>query len=82
MHELQELLDLIRPLRIECPGYDPYTDHGEGCLEIIAAYRDAQSKANRAPTIKHITPLYIDKLDKAGSEAFENLPDFRCNWPG
>jgi competence protein ComEC len=72
MHELQELLDLVRPLRIECPGYDPYTDHGEGCLEIIAAYKDAQAKANRVPTIKHITPLYIDKLDKAGSEAFED----------
>jgi competence protein ComEC len=39
--ELQELLNLIRPLRIECPGYDPYTDHGEGCLEIIADYKDA-----------------------------------------
>lgn len=71
-HELQELLDLIRPLRIECPGYDPYTDHGEGCLEIIATYRDAQSQANRTPTIRHITPRFIDRLKIAGSEAFEN----------
>jgi competence protein ComEC len=72
MHELQELLDLVRPLRIECPGYDPYTDHGEGCLEIIAAYRDAQKKANRVPMIMHITPKYIDQLEKAGEAAFEN----------
>ncbi|MCP3414249.1 hypothetical protein NLM16_09065 [Bradyrhizobium brasilense] len=71
-HELKELLDLIRPLRIECPGYDPYTDHGEGCLEIIAAYRDAQMKANRRPTIRHITPLYVAELQKAGALAFED----------
>jgi competence protein ComEC len=71
-HELQELLDLIRPLRIECPGYDPYTDHGEGCLEIIAAYKDAQMKANRRPTIRHITPLYVAGLRKAGALAFED----------
>ena len=72
MHELQELLDLIRPLRIECPGYDPYTDHGEGCLEIVASYKDAQATTNRVPTIKHITPHYIDELEEAGSAAFEN----------
>jgi competence protein ComEC len=71
-HELQELLDLIRPLRIECPGYNPYTDHGEGCLEIIAAYKEARARANRIPKIKHITPKYIDQLEPAGAEAFEN----------
>jgi competence protein ComEC len=71
-HELQGLLDLIRPLRIECPGYDPYTDHGEGCLEIIAAYRDAQLKANRTPTVRHVTPKYIAGLQKAGDLAFED----------
>ena len=71
-HELQELLDLIRPLRIECPGYDPYTDHGEGCLEIIAAHKDAQGKANRVPTIRHITPRYIATLQTAEALAFEN----------
>jgi competence protein ComEC len=66
-HELQELLDLIRPLRIECPGYDPYTDHGEGCLEIIAAHKDAQAKANRVPTTR-----YIATLQTAEALAFEN----------
>jgi competence protein ComEC len=71
-HELQELLDLTRPLRIECPGYDPYTDHGEGCLEIIGAYKDAQSTSNRAPKIIHITPLYIDGLEEASAEAFKD----------
>jgi hypothetical protein len=72
MHELQELLDLVRPLRIECAGYNPYTDHGEGCLEIISAYRDAQESGNRVPTIKHITPRYIDQLEKAGAAAFKD----------
>jgi competence protein ComEC len=71
-HELQELLDLTRPLKIECPGYDPYTDHGEGCLEIIGSYRDAQGRSNRAPTIVHVTPRYIDGLEEAEAAAFKN----------
>jgi competence protein ComEC len=66
------LLDL-RPLRVaHVAAYDPYTDHGEGCLEIIAAYRDAQLKANRTPTICHVTPKYIAGLQKAGDLAFED----------
>jgi competence protein ComEC len=71
-HELQELLDLTRPLRVECPGYDPYTDHGEGCLEIISSYRDTQTRSNRVPKIVHITPRYIDGLEEAEAAAFKD----------
>lgn len=72
MHELPDLLNLIQPLKIECPGYDPYTDHGEGCLEIIAEYRDRRRNTNSVPEIEHITPNYIRGLEAAESKAFRN----------
>lgn len=71
-HELLDLLNMIQPLKIECPGYDPYTDHGEGCLEIIADYRDRRRNTNRFPQIEHITPKYIDGLERAEAHAFRN----------
>lgn len=71
-HELQELLDLIRPAEIECPGYNPYSDHGEGCLEIIADYQSRRAPRNRIPDIEHVTPKYIEALDKASTAAYRN----------
>ena len=69
-HELLDLLNLIQPLKIECPGYDPYTDHGEGCLEIIADYRDRRRNTNGIPKITHITE--IKGLEQAEEKAFRN----------
>jgi competence protein ComEC len=71
--ERANLLHMIQPLKIECPGYDPYTDHGEGCLEIIADYRDRRrNNTNQIPEIEHITPDYIRGLVLAERRAFRN----------
>lgn len=74
-YELQELLNLIRPQRIECPGYDPVQDygHGEDCLTIIAEYRDRRRNTAFVPVVCHITPAYIDGLDPASALAFSNM---------
>lgn len=72
-HELQELLELIQPPTIQCPGYDPYTDHGEGCIEIIGAYRDRPRNTNRKPRIEHITPASIANLGESQRLGFSNL---------
>jgi competence protein ComEC len=72
-HELQELLELIQPLTIQCPGYDPYTDHGEGCIEIIGAYRDRPRNTNRKPRIEHITPAFIAGLGESQRLGFTNV---------
>ena len=45
--ELEELLALISPDHIECPGYDPHCDHAENAASIIEAYRDSHRKRNR-----------------------------------
>ena len=71
-NELEELLDLVRPTRIECPGYDPYTDCGDGCLEIIGAYRDRQRASNRRADIRHVTPKYIAGLQHAERLGFRD----------
>jgi competence protein ComEC len=71
-HELLDLLNMIQPLKIECPGYDPYTDHGEGCLEIIGDYRDRRRNTVEIPEIRHVTPDYIRCLVPAERRAFSN----------
>jgi competence protein ComEC len=73
LNELRELLDLTLPTTIECPGYDPYTDSGVGCLELIAEYRDDLRHSNRRPEIRHITPRYITSLTHAERLSFNNI---------
>lgn len=74
-YELPELLNLIRPRRIECPGYNPVKDygHGEDCLKIIAEYRSRRRNTGFVPVIRHITPAYIQGLDRASALAFNNM---------
>jgi competence protein ComEC len=74
-YELPELLNLIRPQRIECPGYDPHKDygHGEECLEIIAEYLSRRRNTNRVPIVEHITPRYIQGLEHASAKAFRHV---------
>jgi competence protein ComEC len=73
-NELPDLLNLIQPMKIECPGYDPHKDygHGEECMGIIADYRDRRRNSNRTPQIQHVTPAYIDGLQPAERRAFTN----------
>jgi competence protein ComEC len=74
-HELPELLNLVQPRRIECPGYDPIKDygHGEDCLAMIAEYRARRRNTGFVPVIKHITPAYIRGLDHASALAFNDM---------
>lgn len=73
-HELPDLLNLIRPMKIECPGYNPYKDrgHGEDCLEMIAEYRDRLRNTATVPVIRHITPQFIEGLEHASEKAFRD----------
>ena len=83
--ELEELLDLAVPARIETPGYDPHCDNAEKCLEIIEKYRETRSRSNRPVTVEAITPAHIGGLDSASRLGFNNIfyhPNFideECN---
>lgn len=71
--ELEELLELTRPTRLECPGYDPSSDGARDCLKLIGAYRDDLRHSNKRPNIEHITPKYIDGLTRAENLGFKNV---------
>jgi competence protein ComEC len=68
--ELDELLTLSRPIRIECPGYDPHTFTGKTSLGLIKRYREKQ---NRPVQIQQITPAYINTLPRAEGLAFRDV---------
>jgi len=71
--ELEELLELAMPDRIEAPGYDPHCDHAEKAAELIRTYRDRHRKSNRPVTLEYVTPEFIEGLGSAGRLAFKNI---------
>jgi competence protein ComEC len=70
--ELPDLLKLVRPLRIECPGYAPHSDTGKACLRLISAYTAERREDNRTKQIVRITPEYIYSLQHAEDLAFKD----------
>jgi competence protein ComEC len=72
INELQELLDMTKPLLVECPGCDPATESASDCLELIGDYRDRQRRSNRPVEPWYTTPKYISSLDLATPLAFRN----------
>lgn len=70
--EINDLLGLIRPAKIECPGYDPHTANAMTCIEVINTYRAARVRSNRPAEVRLITPAYIDSLDRAEELAFKD----------
>ena len=70
--ELAELLDLINPAKIECPGYEPYSDSARKCLETIEQYHFRRRLSNRRTEIRPITPEYMSSLAPAEDLAFRD----------
>lgn len=70
--ELPDLLNLSRPLKIECPGYEPHSDNGVKCRKIISAYVAGKREDNRVKSHVSITPDYISGLESAQGLAFKN----------
>lgn len=70
--EMYELLDLIHPAKIECPGYDPHTTSAMTCFDVINAYRIACVRSNHPAEVRLITPTYIDSLNLAEELAFQD----------
>jgi competence protein ComEC len=73
-HELEELLELIQPLTIQCHGYNPYTDHGEGCIETVRAIRTG----SRVSSTLH-PPSSVAWPKRSGSDS-ETSSTVRFTW--
>jgi len=80
LNDLLDILDELRPKRIEYPGYPPHTDTGKQCFTKIRAYKLVQNpptggsglpptdisstSTNEAKKVA-VTPEFIEELSKA-----------------
>jgi competence protein ComEC len=71
--ELEELLSLTKPTRIECPGYTPYLPNAKECQKIIDAYKRPKQNQNREVKIQSITPIFVQSLKNAQDLAYNNI---------
>lgn len=73
--DLPSLLTMIRPRRIEMPGYQPDTDNGRDARDIILDYqaRAARVGMNEPVTVETISPDYISRLKTGSALAFERI---------
>lgn len=62
-NELELILKLFKPSRIEYPGYSPHTDSGRESLRLIREYNN-----NDYGVINCVSPQYLEGLE-AGKEA-------------
>jgi competence protein ComEC len=70
--ELEGLLALTRPLKLELPGYAPHSENGKESLKILSAYVDERRQDNRTKTMRHVTPEFIGGLQSATRLAFND----------
>ncbi len=67
--QLEEILDVFKPKKIEFPGYSPHTDSGKDSLKIIQNYK----KKNNAKKIVQVTPEYIATLGSAENYGYNDI---------
>lgn len=70
---LEWILEELAPRRIEYPGYEPHTDCGRTCKEMIRKYRRLQSMKGRGVTAQAIEPAYIASLGPAQSLGYQDI---------
>jgi len=61
--DLEDILSIFEPGKIEYPGYDPHTDTAKECLKIIKAYKNE----NKDKKVVKVDPPYIKTLEDAHS---------------
>ncbi|MFD2568919.1 ComEC/Rec2 family competence protein [Pseudotenacibaculum haliotis] len=61
--ELEEIIESLKPTRIEYPGYTPHTDSGKECLKIVQAHINS----------KKIDSTYVSNLDNATNWTYHNI---------
>jgi competence protein ComEC len=73
--EFQLVLKLLKPSKIEYPGYSPHTDSAKESLEFIIKYEKESKRSNFDKTIKiqKISPEYIKSLDEATKLGYRDI---------
>lgn len=65
--DLEEILSDFRPSRIEYPGYEPHSDNGQECLDLIMSYKTSQKRKIK------VDPPYIKSLDHSEKLGYKNI---------
>lgn len=70
---LKWILEEMRPLRIETPGYLPHTDSGKTCASTIDAYKASRRKNGVGVRTQSIDPPYIRSLGTAEALGYREI---------
>ena len=64
--QLEDIIEKLKPKKIQYPGYSPHSENGKTCLSIINNF-----KKNR--TAVAVTPEYIDGLNKSEDYGYKDI---------
>lgn len=70
---LEWILKNLSPNRIEAPGYEPHTDCGETCKEIIVNYQKKWVSKGHSVTVRRIDPHFIKSLEAAQPLGYRDI---------
>lgn len=74
---LEEILEVLKPARVEYPGYEPKSECGVECKEIIEGYQSQSVRNNRSVKCQQVTPQYVDGLTPAKQLGYRDV----IYWP-
>jgi competence protein ComEC len=70
---LKYILDILRPTRIEYPGYPPHTDTARDCLKTIKAYQASRGRSGVRVTAQCMDPPYLKTLEAGKRLGYRNI---------
>ncbi|MBL1419566.1 MAG: hypothetical protein COC24_003560 [Alphaproteobacteria bacterium] len=75
--DLEEILATYKPKKVEYPGYNPESDCGKKCREMILQYKHQCFQQGDPVHCSSISPEYIKKLNDATKLGYKNI----LYWP-
>lgn len=67
------ILDKLRPKKIEYPGYEPHTDCGEKCLNMILDYQSMPRESRIKIEVVRVDPPYVKSLNPAQGLGYRDI---------
>jgi competence protein ComEC len=71
--DLEKILSIYRPEKVEYPGYYPHTETAMDCLRIIEKYRNENKKNGNTIQCVTVDPNYIKGLKGAEELTYKNV---------
>jgi len=71
--DLSWILNNLKPQRVEYPGYQPESDCGLECIQILRSYLTKSKQTGMNTHVVKIDPEYIEKLEKGRDWGYNDL---------